>query len=290
VTLEGQLMLVNQALRDLTGHGDVELLFQEPAHLAVPEDAERCLEEMRSALAGEGDGYRLEQRWLNARGHQLWVAVSSALVRDEAGRPLYFIWHVEDVSDRRIALDRLQHLADHDALTGLVNRRRFQGELEQQIGRARRYGERATVLIVDLDDFKAVNDAHGHQAGDTVLCAVADVLRERVRDTDVVSRIGGDEFAVLLLHVDEGRAQRMAAEIESTLSTSRVPIGDTAVAISATVGTASLETGSAEVDDLLAVADAEMFRRKKTRGSEDGGPPEGDEAPTPGKGSGASGG
>ena len=237
-----------------------------------------------SALAGEGDGYRLEERWLNAQGHQLWVAVSSALVRDEARRPLYFIWHVEDISDRRIALDRLQHLADHDALTGLVNRRRFQGELEQQISRARRYGERATVLLVDLDDFKAVNDAHGHQAGDTVLCAVADVLRERVRDTDVVSRIGGDEFAVLLLHVDEARAQRMAAEIESTLSTSRVPIGDSAVAISATVGTASLEPSGAEVDDLLAVADAEMFRRKKSRGSEsrDGGPPAAGEAPAPG--------
>jgi diguanylate cyclase (GGDEF)-like protein/PAS domain S-box-containing protein len=265
VTLDGQLMLVNDELRALTGYDDDELLFCEPAHLAVPEDADRCKEALADALAGGGDGYRLEERWLNARGHQLWVAVSSALIRDALDRPLYFIWHVQDISDTRVAIDRLQHLADHDPLTQLFNRRRFESEVSEQIARSRRYGEEAVLLMIDLDDFKSVNDRFGHAAGDEMLRAVAETIRGRVRGTDLVARIAGDEFAVLLLHASEERGREVADELEMALRATQISAGESQVAAAASIGVAPLHSGGDDTTELFARADAEMFRRKQPR-------------------------
>ena len=124
-----------------------------------------------------------------------------------------------DVTERRRSADeliaaqaRLTHLAYHDPLTDLPNRLLFQEHLEQAIARARRGKQAVAVLFVDLDDFKLVNDSHGHTAGDELLRVVADRLRDAVRATDVVARLGGDEFLVLVADIDlEGAARRPSA-------------------------------------------------------------------------------
>ena len=111
----------------------------------------------------------------------------------------------------------LRHLADHDALTGLPNRRRFEQELARHLAHVRRYGPEGAVLVLDLDGFKPVNDTFGHAAGDRLLARVACVLRERLRATDVVARIGGDEFAVLLPRVDRAGAAAVAQSLVETV-------------------------------------------------------------------------
>ena len=111
----------------------------------------------------------------------------------------------------------LRHLADHDALTGLPNRRRFEQELARHLAHVRRYGPEGAVLVLDLDGFKPVNDTFGHAAGDRLLARVACVLRERLRATDVVARIGGDEFAVLLPRVDRTGAAAVARSLVETV-------------------------------------------------------------------------
>src|SRR5207244_7397167 len=102
------------------------------------------------------------------------------------------------------------HLADHDPLTGLFNRRRFEREFSRELSAAGRYGGGGAVLIIDIDNFKHINDTLGHNAGDEVMMEVAHLLRERVRDTDILARLGGDEFGVLLPHAGADHAETLA--------------------------------------------------------------------------------
>jgi len=112
----------------------------------------------------------------------------------------------------------LRHLADHDSLTGLLNRRRFRTELDQHVSFNARYGGRGAVMIIDIDGLKRVNDKLGHQAGDTLIRRVADILRERVRGTDLVARLSGDEFAVLMPQTDTTGALQLGEDLRSKVA------------------------------------------------------------------------
>jgi diguanylate cyclase (GGDEF)-like protein len=114
----------------------------------------------------------------------------------------------------------LRHLADHDSLTGLLNRRSFRSELDQHVSFNARYGGRGAVMIIDIDGLKAVNDKLGHQAGDTLIRRVADILRERVRATDLVARLSGDEFAVLMPQTDTAGALQLGEDLRSKVAES----------------------------------------------------------------------
>ena len=119
---------------------------------------------------------------------------------------------VTDVSERKRMEERLRYLADRDSLTGL-NRRRLIEKLEQSLADAARYHHFGAILMIDLDNFKIVNDTRGHAAGDAMLKSVADVLSARTRETDLAARLGGDEFAVLLQHASEEQARTVARDI-----------------------------------------------------------------------------
>ena len=195
VDVDGSFLRCNQALCDLLGYGEDELMalsFQDITH---PEDLDIDLSHVQRLLSGEASSYTMEKRYLTKTGRLVWVLLAASLVRDEDGAPSHFISHIKDITETREMEDRLRRLADHDAVTDLLNRRRFEDELVRQVGRCKRYGETACLLILDVDDFKGVNDAFGHRVGDAALQQVALILNGRLRETDVVARIGGDEFA-----------------------------------------------------------------------------------------------
>ncbi len=156
---------------------------------------------------------------------------------------------------------KLRHLADHDSLTGLRNRRFFEERLAIAVGRCQRYGENATLLLLDLDGFKAVNDAHGHRSGDDVLKAVANAIREQIRASDTPARIGGDEFAVLLQAAgSEGAA--VAEAIRQAIADTIVEVRHGVIGLTASIGTAFLDEQTADVEAALTEADAAMYRDK----------------------------
>jgi diguanylate cyclase (GGDEF)-like protein len=156
----------------------------------------------------------------------------------------------------------VQHQAITDDLTGLVNRRRFMDALQAEIERARKFGSPLTVVLTDLDDFKRVNDDHGHHAGDDVLRAFAGLVRSHVRDVDVPSRIGGEEFAILLPETDSADAASVAERMRHSLSVVPVPVGEhESVQMTSSFGVAELHDGQSG-DDLMRAADTALYAAK----------------------------
>jgi diguanylate cyclase (GGDEF)-like protein len=196
-------------------------------------------------------------------GTRVDVALTVSSVRDKHGEVVGTSTIVRDVSAVVRYREQLRYLADHDGLTGLLNRRGFEQDLAEQLSRARRYGERAAVMLVDIDHFKQVNDALGHRAGDSALEAVARAFRHRLRKTDVIARLGGDELAVLLPHADDEVAKTVAEELRSTISELRLHLGgDREVHLSVSVGAALLDRDSGAQEDVLAAADQTMYQAK----------------------------
>jgi diguanylate cyclase (GGDEF)-like protein/PAS domain S-box-containing protein len=196
-------------------------------------------------------------------GDLAWLSVSARpLRRPGRARPHAVVSSIVDVTERRRQEAELRGLVDRDPLTDLYNRRRFEDDLQRQIERSRRFGEEAILLVLDLDEFKAVNDEYGHRVGDAVLRAVADLLRRRLRATDVIARLGGDEFAAVLTHTSREQGAHVARELLSAIRGEQVKAGDSAVPIRASIGLATID-GNAQTDDVLDLADRAMYSVKR---------------------------
>jgi len=164
----------------------------------------------------------------------------------------------------RAQIGELEARIDVDPLTETLNRRGFERELRRSLAYVQRYGVSAALLYLDLDDFKLINDRHGHAAGDAVLKAVASTLVRYVRASDVVARIGGDEFVVLLWNVSAAAAASKAAALEAAVAATRVRSRRSTLVVGASAGVALIgrrETAAA----VLARADAAMYARKAAR-------------------------
>jgi diguanylate cyclase (GGDEF)-like protein len=169
-----------------------------------------------------------------------------------------------ELETSRQRISELEARIDVDPLTETLNRRGFERELKHSVACVKRYGVNAALVYLDLDDFKPVNDRHGHAAGDAVLKAIAAALVRRVRASDVVARIGGDEFVVLLWNVNETEALAKAAALETAVYATPVRWGTSTLAVGASAGAAficPLDTPA----DVLARADAAMYARKAER-------------------------
>jgi diguanylate cyclase (GGDEF)-like protein/PAS domain S-box-containing protein len=256
----GRSLAVNAALCGTTGHSRGELMATTLEDITHPDDVDLDTRRKRDLLKGRIPRYELEARFRHARGHHLWVLVTVSLVRDNLGQPLYLIKQVQDISARKELAAHLAYQVDHDFLTGLSNRRRFEQELAREVRRASRYGSGGALLLIDLDHFKDVNDVLGHKAGDDLLQGVAEALRRRMRQTDVLARVGGDEFAVLLPQTGAEEARIVAAGIVDALSQPVTVVNGSSIRVTASVGVALFD--GLRPDAVLAHADLAMYEAK----------------------------
>lgn len=169
-----------------------------------------------------------------------------------------------EVGRLKARLSEVEGLADRDALTPLLNRRAFLRELSRVRTFAQRYGSPASLVFFDLDGFKRVNDRFGHAAGDAALQAVAERLTANVRESDVVGRLGGDEFGVILVQADHATAETKAAALAGAIEGEPLAFGEWSAPLHISYGVRQL-SAEASPEALLAEADAAMFARKRAR-------------------------
>ncbi len=273
---QGQVLSVNPAFCDLTGWTEREMIGR-PAPFARPEQESTLLATMWETLALRGQWHG--ELWCKHRdGDEHLLAQSVTAFRDDdggdvgTGKAQRYVAIYTDVTDRWRHDEKVRQLALYDSLTGLPNRHLLSERLEQLVVRANREQTRVALMFLDLDGFKAVNDEHGHAAGDELLQVVAHRLLDQVRETDTVSRLGGDEFVVLLDNPSsEGEAQNVAQRILASvtqpiaLKTVAVQPGAalaTAVDVGVSIGIALHGPHCPTAKELMAQADAAMYAAK----------------------------
>jgi diguanylate cyclase (GGDEF)-like protein/PAS domain S-box-containing protein len=264
VDTEDGLVYWNPACEHLSGYSADEMDSAGAILELIPEEERPAAFGVFDALSRGESPVLVEVHWRTRSGELRLISWSNTALTDPDGRVTHIVGTGIDVTETRGLEDRLRHLADHDALTGLINRRRFEEDLERHLLVGRRYGMTGALLVLDLDGFKAVNDTHGHRAGDHVLCAVADALRRRLRESDVVARVGGDEFAVLLPRATAEEAERVCEALERGIP-EEVVAAPGAHRIAVSVGFAAFVEGVSSIDEILTAADASMYAVKAGR-------------------------
>jgi diguanylate cyclase (GGDEF)-like protein/PAS domain S-box-containing protein len=259
----GRFVQVNRALCELTGFTVGELLKRPFSDLLHADNADEVRASANRVFVGDSTSFELEIRLATKAGSWRWALLHGSLIRDPSGRPLYGVAHVEDISERKAAEQRLQHLALHDSLTNLPNRVLVAESLSKALKVAGRYGTRVGVLYLDLDNFKEINDTFGHDTGDRILEQVAERIRGAVRPEDTPARIGGDEFVVVCAGVIETEdALNVAERIEAAIE-SPIEIDGEIFCVKASTGI-SIGGGATDyADQLLRDADSAMYMAKR---------------------------
>jgi diguanylate cyclase (GGDEF)-like protein/PAS domain S-box-containing protein len=259
----GAVLRANAALGQQLGRPASELEGVRLVSLLHPEDRAALAAELER-LAHGTPHVELEVRVCPPDGQEAWALVSAAPILAGDGAPEHAVTQILDISERKVAERRLHYIADHDPLTGLYNRRRFDRDVTQALAHADRYGTHGVMLLLDLDRFKLINDNFGHSAGDGVISQVAGELCRTLRSTDIPARIGGDEFAVLLPEAGEAEGLAVARKLVDAVATLALPVGDSSVArVTVSVGITAFGPGSdVTTDDLIAEADIAVYEAK----------------------------
>ena len=263
--LRGDDVYYSPRWKAMLGYGEAEIGQSPEEWLSRvhPDDVVLLRTAIQRHLRGETPHLESEHRMRCRDGEYRWMLSRGLAVRDTGGTPVRFAGSQTDVTERKLAVDRLMHDAFHDALTGLPNRALFMDRLERAMEQQRRHPDAMfAVLFLDLDRFKVVNDSLGHVFGDELLVAVAERLAHMLRSSDTVARLGGDEFAMLIDGIDhEADAVRAAQRLQDALL---VPfrIGPHEIFTSVSIGIALSTTGYHRPQDVLRDADIAMYRAK----------------------------
>ncbi|MDZ7804818.1 diguanylate cyclase [Thiohalophilus sp.] len=251
------IVAVNPAFTTITGYTEEEALGHTPElQRTGRQEDEESFSEMRRILEREGHWTgALRRRRKNGEIYQEWLSISP--VHRDNGNLIYYVAIFSDMT----AINELRQLAHHDYLTGLFNRAALQQHLDEEMGRTARYGDVFSLIMFDLDHFKAINDRHGHDAGDRVLQQVAELTLDEVRDIDITARWGGEEFMILLPATDGDQAQVLAERIRKRIA--RTAFAEAGY-ITISLGIAEIPAGESLQDMILRV-DQALYKAKETR-------------------------
>jgi diguanylate cyclase (GGDEF)-like protein/PAS domain S-box-containing protein len=261
----GQWLTVNPALAAMLGYTRDDLLRRRISQVLHPDEMPATRARLGALMRGTEERISAECKMLHADGHVVWALVTVAAVPDDAGRPAYGIGQMLDITERKRFEGQLQYLADHDALTGLFNRRRFEEELDRALAGAERYGRRGAILVLDLDGFKHVNDTLGHPVGDELIARLAGTLRAELRESDVIARLGGDEFGVILPEATDEEAGAVAGKLLRAVARDGVVADSSRHArVTASIGLAPFDGDDGlSAEELLVEADIAMYDAKE---------------------------
>lgn len=267
VGLDGQWLRVNRSLCRILGYTEDELLSKTFQDITHPDDLEVDLGHVQQLVDGEILSYEMEKRYHHRDGHIVWVLLSASLVRNSYGQPIHFISQLQDITQRKQMEEKLHKLATYDELTELHNRRALLERLQEEVVRSTRYERPVSLLLLDIDSFKTVNDTYGHDVGDDVLRWVAKQLKHAVRLADLPARFGGEEFAIVLPETSLHEAGYLAERLRDLIATDSPSV--TAIngkveqlSITASFGVSAISSADDEAKELIKAADQALYRAK----------------------------
>ena len=268
--IEGKITYLNAVAERMTGWGREEAYGRplgEVFRVIDKNTGETARDPLEFALQQDRTvGLTTNTMLVRRDGLESAIEDSAAPIRDREGRVVGGVIVFRDVGEAQALARRMSYVAQHDVLTELPNRMLLNDRLSQAMGMAQRHHKKLAVLFVDLDRFKAVNDSLGHATGDAVLQSVAKRLREALRDTDTVSRQGGDEFVILLPEINTAQdADRVAKKLLATLAEPQMA-GGSAVPVTASIGISVYPEHGQDAESLVHCADMAMYEAKRSGG------------------------
>ena len=265
VDSHGRIALINAQTEKLFGYPRKEIVGQRIEEL-VPERLRRQhrqhLKDYMPDAHARPMGAGMELFGRRKDGSEFPVEISLSPLETDEG--LVVSAAIRDITERKRDETRLRYLADHDALTGLLNRRSFEEQLGREVAVAARHGHEGAMLLIDIDRLKDVNDSFGHAQGDELIRAVSMLLASRVRKTDIVARIGGDEFGVIMPNTPAGSARSVALELLETIRNHGIVLGPRRLRPSVCVGIARFDSSAENPDDVMVAADFALYEAKET--------------------------
>jgi diguanylate cyclase len=266
VGLDGRCTFVNPTALSVLGFGREEVFAGRPHELfhhhhpdGSPYPQDDC-----PVFATLKDGLRrdVEDAFIRKNGEAFPVQITVTPMH-EGGSIIGVAVVFQDIARRKAMESELTRLATTDSLTGVANRRRFLDQLEMELARIRRFGRAATLLMVDIDHFKKVNDTYGHAVGDTVLRHFAEISRQRLRRIDLFGRLGGEEFGILLPSTDGTGAWQFADRYRRKVAETPAPTIKGAIGFTVSIGIAEFDPGDPSPDSIMARADVALYRAKE---------------------------
>ncbi len=261
---QGNFVDANEAFCTMVGYSVKELSEHTTAPFLHPDDNELATPQHRRLLSGQASSSRIVTRYLHKNGDVIHVEVARSVARDEHGEPIFFVSSVRDITGERSLTEQLSHQATHDSLTGLPNRQFLKDRVTQAHDKLELSGGYNALLLLDIDDFKGVNDTFGHYTGDQLLVGLARRLEAVTRASDTLSRFAGDEFVYLAEGLaSSADAEALARRLLSVLDTPFV-LDQSTIQRSATVGTVVWDIRSDKgYDELIQAADTAMYEAKR---------------------------
>ncbi len=264
VSPEGNWLKVNRAMCSILGYEKEEFLDNDFQSMILPEDLGDTLVRIHQLFTGKIQTCQLEQRYLHKNGNIVWTSWSVSPVKATDSKQANLIFQIQDITDKKIAEEKLQYEATHDSLTGLPNRAMFMSRLENALERSHRNpAYKVSILFIDLDRFKLVNDSLGHIVGDRLLVEISARLNDCLRSKDIVARLGGDEFTILVEGIfEESEIIVIADRIQEKFS---IPFNFNGQEVysSASIGVMHGTNQHLSAEDMMRDADTAMYQAKR---------------------------
>ena len=258
---QNKIVQVNRAFTSVTGYGEDEVVGKNPSLLSSGRHDQEFYQSMWQQIEQQGKwSGEIWNRRKSGEIYSKWMNIST--VRDTEGALMNYIAIFSAIGEHKVIQSRIEHFAYHDPLTKLPNRLLLRDRFDQAVAGADREGTMLGVLFLDMDRFKQVNDSAGHEAGDRLLCLAAERMENVIRETDTVSRVGGDEFVVLLTEVRDGNMVAVVAEKMLEAMVQPYDLGSIRAEVSVSIGIAIYPNDGKDFDTLLKMADTSMYHAK----------------------------
>lgn len=259
--MQGIITMISPSCFDILGYRQ-EVMQGSPManYYETPEDRQKVVQAITD---GGGKATCVEAGLRHKNGSIIWISTNAIVRYDADGKPLYIEGVARDISERKRMEDQLTLLSRTDDLTGEFSRSYFMNKSEEVIRIMRRYERPASMMMLDLDHFKNINDNFGHHVGDLALIAFTQACRREIRDSDVLGRLGGEEFGLMLPETSIQNAQLLAERIRKATADIKIPLDGQTIKFTVSIGVVELSTEDQSLDSVLRRADRAMYQAKQ---------------------------